>query len=100
VASPLIGELIITGPRSGMFNSMWYLLGAGTDGLTHTILLVGVNKGEFRYVGEGRMEGTHNIAFYLPGTFGTDAYGFPLPGQDPVAPPLVFTTKDARLAAP
>ena len=56
--SPLIGELVMTGPHSGRFNSVWYVLGADTSGygLTAKILAIGVNKGEWKSIGPGKTQ--------------------------------------------
>ena len=107
-SSPLVGELVMTGPHSGRFSSVWYVLGADTNGngygLTAKILAIGVNKGEWESIGPGKIRGWHHIAFYDPST-DTDGDGFPNlgPGVLPITPPgelPELTSFDTRISAP
>jgi hypothetical protein len=97
--TPLIGEVVMTGPASGKFNSVWYERVAGPSPLTSTILFIGVNRGEIKFIGQGKVEGTHNIAFYEASS-DVDGDGYPDPGATLYAGPLVFKTIDTRLPPP
>jgi len=82
--SPLLIDMVMTGPDKGTFNSVWYGLGEVAGGTTTTeVVYIGVSWGEFRLVAPGRSEVTHNIEFYLPFQ-DADGDGLPDPGQIPV----------------
>ena len=68
--SPLLIDLVMTGPNSGTFNSVWYGIKKGVTsvGTTAEIIYIGVNHGEINLVEPGRSENTHNIEFYLANT--------------------------------
>ena len=82
--SPLLIDMIMTGPDRGTFNSVWYGLKKVSGGMTTTeVVYIGISWGEFRTVAPGKSEVTHNIEFYLPFQ-DADGDGLPDPGQTPV----------------
>ena len=98
--SPLIGNLVLTGPDTARFNSVWYAIvdlppGAPVGGV---IVSIGVNTGEGRLV-DGRWHATHHIASYSPDS-DADGDGLPDPGAVPVDEPLTVHTIDTRLPLP
>lgn len=97
--TPLIGELVMTGPASARFSSVWYLTVPAAPPLMATIAYVGVNRGEVKFTGPGKAIATHHIAFYHPSS-DVDGDGYPDPGATPIVGPLVFTTIDTRVPAP
>jgi hypothetical protein len=100
-ASPLIGELVMTGPNSLKFTAVWYgmkRLPAGAP-VTAQIVYIGVNKGEASFVGPGEAVTSHHIAHYLPGA-DADGDGLPDAGTTPVVGPIPVTTTDTRVPAP
>jgi hypothetical protein len=82
--SPILIDMVMTGPDRGTFNSVWYGLGKVSGGMTTTeVVYIGIDWGEFRFVATGKTEVTHNIEFYLPYQ-DADGDGLPDPGQIPV----------------
>ncbi len=98
--SPLIGEVVMTGPRTAKFRSVWYVLGPGGGGLTASILAIGTNNGEIAFEGPGKASGTHHLAFYPPSS-DADGDGYPDPGAVPIPLPLPaeLYSSDTRLPA-
>jgi hypothetical protein len=76
----LVGELVMTGPDTVEFTAVWYGMKKGL--LFDQIVLIGVNSGQGRFTGPGKLEGTHNLGMYAPGTY-VDGDGLPDPGQAP-----------------
>jgi hypothetical protein len=97
--TPLLGEIVMTGPGSAKFNSVWYGRIPGTSPLTATIVAIGVNRGEFKFTGPGKGMGTHHIAFYDPSS-DADGDGYPDAGTAPIWGPMEFTSIDTRLPSP
>jgi hypothetical protein len=98
--SPLLGSVVLTGPDTLRFNSVWYGIvdlppGSPVSGV---IVSIGVNTGEARFV-DGRWEATHHIAGYSPDS-DADGDGLPDPGTLPVADPITVHTIDTRLPLP
>lgn len=82
--SPLLIDMVMTGPDRGTFNSVWYGLKKASGGMTTTeIVYIGISWGEFKLVAPGKSEATHNIEFYLPFQ-DADGDGLPDPGEIPV----------------
>jgi hypothetical protein len=99
-ASPLIGQLVMTGPDTAKFTTVWYGMRRLTGApVTATIVYIGVNKGEAKFVGQGEAISSHNIAHYLPGS-DADGDGLPDEGQVPVVGPIPVTTADTRVPSP
>jgi hypothetical protein len=96
--SPLLIDLVMTGPTTGTFNSVWYGLKKGPTsvGTTAEIIYIGVNHGDINMVAPGKSKNTHNIAFYGPES-DEDHDGLPDAGAQPLAPPIVVHTEDTRL---
>lgn len=99
--SPLIGEVVMTGPRTAKFSSVWYVLGPGGSGLSASILAIGTNHGEISFEGPGKVSGTHHLAFYAPAS-DADGDGYPDPDAVPLPLPLpsVIYTTETRVPAP
>jgi hypothetical protein len=89
--SPIVGEMVQTGPNTVAFTSIWYHLVEGNP--VDQIVLIGMARGEARFIGPGKVEATHHFALYLPGA---DADGDGLPEGTPI---LTFdaTTMDTRV---
>ena len=95
-SSPLIGEVVMTGPNSGKFTSLWY--GISKTPVPH-IVYIGMNNGVILFVDPYNVVGTSNIVFYLP-TADADGDGIPDPDAVPIAPPTTLQTIDTRLSLP
>ena len=93
-STPLIGEVVLTGPDSGKFTSLWYGI---SDTPTPHVAYIGMNNGDISFVDPAHVMGTSNIVFYLPSA---DADGDGIPDQDavPLAPPTTLHTLDTRLS--
>jgi hypothetical protein len=99
ITSPLLIDVVITGPDTAKFNSVWYgtkkVTGLAT---TAEVIYIGVNRGDFKRVAPNKSEGTHNIEFYLASA-DADHDGLPDPGAVPVGGATVHTI-DTRLPSP
>lgn len=94
--SPLVIDLVVTKPGVVQFNSVWYGLKDGTDGVTTgQIVYIGMNHGEITFLSRDKAEGVHNIEYFLP-TQDVDKDGLPDPGQLPIGGGTVHT-KETRL---
>ena len=98
--SPILVEIVKTGPRTASYYSIWYALkdlDANQD-ITRVITMIGVVTGELEFVEPGKTVGTHKFALYRPDQ-DIDGDGFPDEGQ---TTPYEFelTTMDTRLPAP
>ena len=89
----LVGELVMTGPDTVEFTAVWYGMKKGVP--FDQVVLIGVNSGQARFTGPGKLEGTHHLAMYAPSADG-DGDGLPDPGQNP-AVCLPATTLDTRV---
>lgn len=99
-ASPILVNIVMTGPDTAAYYSIYYGLKNLDEGLLTTeIVYIGIVTGELKFVAPGKANGTHNFAFFAP-TQDADGDGFPDEGQTPtcVSPPLY--TVDTRLPAP
>lgn len=79
-ASPIVGEMVQTGPDTVAFSSVWYHIVRSSP--VDQIVLVGTARGEGRFTAPGQVEATHHFAFYLPSA---DTNGDGLPEGAPVA---------------
>jgi hypothetical protein len=94
--SPLLIDVVMTGPDTAKFNSIWYGLKKVSGGMTTAeVAYIGVNWGELKFVAPNKLEGTHNIEYYLPSA-DADHDGMPDPGAVPVGGAQVHTV-DTRL---
>ena len=89
----MVGELVMTGPDTVEFTAVWYGMKKGVP--FDQVVLIGVNSGQGRFTGPGKMEGTHNLGMYAPST-DVDGDGLPDPGQAPTFC-LPATTLDTRV---
>jgi hypothetical protein len=97
--TPLIGELVMTGPDSAKFFSVWYGRTAAAGPLNATIVYIGVNQGIVKFTGPGKGASTHQITYYLPSS-DADGDGYPDAGSTPIAPPVNLTSMDTRVPSP
>jgi len=98
--TPLIGELVMTGPDSAKFNSVWYgRMSTPAGPLSAAIVYIGVNRGEVKFTEPGKGVSVSHIAYYHP-TSDADGDGYPDAGATPIAGPLTFTAKNTRLPPP
>lgn len=98
-STALLGEVVVTGPDTAKFNSVWYGRVATPGDFSHMIVYIGMNRGTVKSMGPGKTMVTSRIAFYHP-TTDADGDGYPDPGSEPMAPPMEFTSIDTRLPAP
>ena len=91
--SDLVGELVMTGPDTGKFTSVWYGMKRGFP--FNKVVYIGVNSGQFKFTGPGKSEVTHALAFYAP-TTDVNGDGLPDPGQSPTVC-LPSVSHDTRL---
>lgn len=98
--SPILVNLVMTGPDGGIYNSIWYgLRDLGPASLlTNEIVLIGTTTGTFEFVSSGKMHGTHNFALYTPDA-DADGDGFPDEAAEPVCA-FEMNTVDTRLPMP
>ena len=101
--SPLLIDVVMTGPRTAKFNSVWYgikndpeVLIPDVLAITGHIVYIGVNRGEIEMLEPGKSRGTHTICYYDPVTSDSDQDGFPDPGATGDCQPT-FQTLDTRL---
>lgn len=99
-SSPILINLVMTGPDTAAFYAVWYGLKRldPPSPVTEAIVYIGVVTGETKFVAPGKSESTHDFAIYAPTQDG-DGDGFPDEGE---ATPYMFTvhTVDTRLPAP
>jgi hypothetical protein len=74
----MVGEAVMTGNDTATFTAVWYGLKKGFP--FDQVVYIGMNSGEIRFTGSGKLEGTHNLGFYAPGK-DADGDGLPDPGQ-------------------
>jgi len=90
--TPLIGEVVKTGPRTAVSNAYYYLI------KDNEIVLIGRALGEMVFLEPGVAKVTILFEDYLPTQDG-DGDGLPDPGQDPFAT-STYTTRDRRIPSP
>jgi hypothetical protein len=88
--TPLLGEIVQTGPDTAAFNSIWYGLNQGV------VVFIGRNGGTVRFLGPGKAEVQHNFELYLPSA---DIDGDGLPDGPPAAA-FGVTSLDTRVPSP
>ena len=98
--SPILINLELTGPDTGIAYSIWYSLKTLDTGLTE-VVYIGEVRSHFRFVAPGKNKGTHYFAFYLPSQDLNPEDGLPDEGEMPACTvPFPFYTIDTRLPAP
>ena len=98
--SPILVSMLMTGPDTVSYNSIWYGLKdlGPTSPISNAIVLIGTVTGELEVVAPGKMLGTHNFALYYP-TADADGDGFPDEGAMPACL-FQLNTVDTRLPMP
>lgn len=99
-SSPILVNIVMTGPDTGSYYSIWYgLKNLGPlDPVTTEVVLIGVVTGELKFIGPGKAYGTHNFALYHPEQ---DADGDGFPDEGETTPyQLQLNTFDTRLPPP
>ncbi len=91
--TPIIGEIVQTGPNTAVFNSHWYYI---VKGQINQIVAIGRNFGEVEFMESGKSEGTHHIEIYLPSA---DTNGDGIPEGSPITQ-FTVTTVDTRIPPP
>jgi hypothetical protein len=98
--SPLLVQVVKTGPDTASFYSIWYGLKelGPTSPVSHELVFIGISTGELKFVGPDKVHATHDFAFYYPSQ-DADGDGFPDEGE---TTPFVFQIKtvDTRLPLP
>jgi hypothetical protein len=102
--SPLLIDVVMTGPDTATFNSVWYGIKhydeetALEKQISGYIVYIGVNRGTLKYTSPDRADGTHNICYYDAATADVDpADGFPDATAVPFFCPDTVYTVDTRL---
>jgi hypothetical protein len=90
--TPIIGEIVKTGPHTAAFNSYWYEI------KNYQIVEIGRAWGESEFVKPGMAEVTHHFEIYLSAADG-DGDGLPDPGSEPILE-FTATTHDRRIPSP
>jgi len=99
--SPILVSMVMTGPDTVSYNSIWY----GLEDLppevpiSNAIVLIGTVTGELEVVAPGKMHGTHNFALYTPDADLAPHDGFPDEGATPACE-FQLNTVDTRLPMP
>lgn len=98
--SPILVSMVMTGPDTISYNSVWYGLKdlGPMSPISNEIVLIGTVSGDLEVVAPGKMIGTHNFALYYP-TADADGDGFPDEGATPACL-FQLNTVDTRLPMP
>ncbi len=96
--TPLIGEIVQTGPNTAAFHVYWYEISEGESGEFDQIVSIGTVSGVARLVAPGKMELTDNFKIY-PASADADGDGIPDEGSAPIAS-FTVTTLDTRIPSP
>jgi hypothetical protein len=94
--TPIIGEVIQTGPETAIDNSIWYHVLKASP--VNQIVAIGTAKGEWRQLGPDKVETTIHFAIY-EASADTNGDGIPGPGATPIAA-FTVTTVDTRVPLP
>ena len=94
--TPIIGEVIQTGPETAIDNSIWYHVLKASP--VNQIVAIGTAKGEWRRLGPDKVETTIHFAIY-EASADTNGDGIPEPGATPIAA-FTVTTVDTRVPLP
>jgi hypothetical protein len=98
--SPILVNVVKTGPDTASFYSVWYGLKdlPPESPVPNEIVFIGVSSGELKFVGPDKVHATHNFKLYYPWQ-DDDGDGFPDSDQ---FTPFAFQLKtvDTRLPMP
>jgi hypothetical protein len=98
--TPILVNMEMTGPDTGVAYSIWYALNT-SESPANEIVFIGEVRSEFTFVAPGKTVATHYFAFYLPGQDVDPEDGFPDEGESPECfAPVALYTVDTRLPAP
>ncbi len=99
-ASPILINIKVIGPDTGVAYSVWYGL-RGPSPSQSEIAYIGEVRSDVKFLGPGKSSGTHYFYFYLPSQDVDPEDGFPDEGETPACfAPFPFYTSDTRLPAP
>ncbi len=93
--TPLIGELVQTGPDTASFKSYWYGIKKGTP---NQVVSIGRSWGETTAMEPGKSKTTYNFEIYLASA-DKDGDGFPDAGSVPIQK-FTVTSEDTRIPPP
>jgi hypothetical protein len=94
--SPIIGEIVLTGPQTAAFNTYFY--GIRKAAPFDQIVFIGRSWGETRFTGPRELESIHHFELYLPAA---DTNGDGLPeDKGYLINEFVVTTRDTRIPPP
>jgi hypothetical protein len=98
--SPILVSMVMTGPKTVAYNSVWYGLKdlGPSSPMSNALTLIGTVTGDLEVVAPGVMQGTHYFKLYYPDA---DANGDGFPDEG-VPPACVFqlNTVDTQLPMP
>jgi hypothetical protein len=78
--SPMVGQVVMTGPDTTEFTVVWYGMKKGFP--FNQVVCIGVNSGQGKFTGPGKGMNTNHLAFYAPSA-DADGDGLPDPGAVP-----------------
>ncbi len=94
--TPIMGEVIQTGPDTAVDNTIWYHLQKASP--VDQIVAIGTAKGEWQWLGPNKVATTVHFAIYAVNA-DTDGDGLPEPDAVPIAT-FTVTTVDTRVPLP
>ena len=99
-SSPILVNIVMTGPDTGSFYAVWYGLKklGDFDPVTNKIVMIGVVSGELEFVGPGKAHGSHYFELDRPDQ-DKDKDGFP-DEEETAEYSFPATTVDTRLPMP
>lgn len=99
-SSPILISMAMTGPETGVADSVWYGFKAlpPPSLITYELVYIGTVDSTFTFVGADKLVGLHNFAIYAAAQ-DIDGDGLPEPDQAPVYS-FQVTTQDTRLPSP
>jgi len=98
--SPILVNMVMTGPDTGSFYAVWYGLKklGDFDPVTNEIVVIGEVTGELKFVAPGKINASHLFRLYRPDQ-DKDKDGFPDEDETAVYE-FPATTVDTRLPMP
>jgi hypothetical protein len=102
--SPILINVVMTGPDTAAGYSIWYGLRKVVGPFEAVVVYLGVVRSELKFVAPDQIEAKHYFAYYVPGENGFEPTDYnPFPGDD--ATPVCGSsepvyTVDTRVPAP